>query len=446
MKKTIVAMLVSGTILFPGLSQAQTLEQSVAQSLATHPKIKEAFDLYQARLYQHDGAKGGYYPTIDLRGGVGYEKTDSPSTRRATGELTGDGSIDDSMTRKEAGISLRQMLFDGFNVSSNVARTDAAAQAQRLALISEAENTALRVAEVYLNMLRQQEILELSKQNLETHEQIRSDIQKRTDSGLGSTADQTQIDGRVARAYSNQAAAENNYRDAESEFIRVVNEVPKDLVQPVPNTQLLPATLEDALKTATEVHPTLLSSLQDIEEAKYQHEGSKSGFYPNVAFEVDQNWNEDIDAVKGRNDDLTAMVRMRYNLFRGGSDLAESKATSALYSQAKDIHLNAFRQVEEGTRLAWNAKESLAKQKVFLKEHVDASYDTVQAYKKQFGLGQRTLLDVLNTENELFEARRSYITAEYDSLLADYRILNATGGLLNAMNVQQPAEWQANNN
>lgn len=59
MKKTIVAMLVSGTILFPGLSQAQTLEQSVAQSLATHPKIKEAFDLYQARLYQHDGAKGG---------------------------------------------------------------------------------------------------------------------------------------------------------------------------------------------------------------------------------------------------------------------------------------------------------------------------------------------------------------------------------------------------
>ena len=84
MKKTIVAMLVSGAVLFPGLSQAQTLEQSVAQSLATHPKIKEAFDLYQARLYQHDGAKGGYYPTIDLRGGVGYEKTDSPTTR-ATG-------------------------------------------------------------------------------------------------------------------------------------------------------------------------------------------------------------------------------------------------------------------------------------------------------------------------------------------------------------------------
>ena len=423
-------------------AHAMTLTEAIQSTVENHPQIQASQNARLSADEEVKVAKGGYLPSVDVLAGYGRQNSDTPSTRA----LSPGTHNKETLTYGTSELRLRQMLFDGFNVSSNVARTDAAAQAQRLAMISEAENTALRVAEVYLNMLRQQEILELSKQNLETHEQIRSDIQKRTDSGLGSTADQTQIDGRVARAYSNQAAAENNYRDAESEFIRVVNEVPKDLVQPAPNSQLIPATLEDALKTATEVHPTLLSSLQDIEEAKYQHEGSKSGFYPNVAFEVDQNWNEDIDAVKGRNDDLTAMVRMRYNLFRGGSDLAESKATSALYSQAKDIHLNAFRQVEEGTRLAWNAKESLAKQKVFLKEHVDASYDTVQAYKKQFGLGQRTLLDVLNTENELFEARRSYITAEYDSLLADYRILNATGGLLNAMNVQPPAEWQANNN
>ena len=143
MKKTIVAMLVSGVTMLPALVQAQTLEESVGQALATHPKIKEAFDLYQARLYQHDGAKGGYYPTIDLRGGIGYEKVDSPTTRTAPSNST---TIDDSMTRKEAGISLRQMLFDGFNVSSNVSRTEAEANAQRLAMISEAENTALRVA------------------------------------------------------------------------------------------------------------------------------------------------------------------------------------------------------------------------------------------------------------------------------------------------------------
>ncbi|WP_043157589.1 TolC family outer membrane protein [Aeromonas diversa] len=438
MKTTVIAAIVSGLMLAPASLHAQSLEEAVAQALATHPKIKEAFDLYQARMYQHDGAKAGYYPTVDLTGGVGYSDVDNNTTRTGAGNP----NVDPTQTRKEAGLSLRQMIFDGFDTSNNVSRTEAEANAQRLAMISEAENTALRTAEVYLNVLRQQEILELSRRNLEVHEQIKGDITKRTDSGLGSTADQTQIEGRVARAYANMAAAENNYQDAQTEFVRVVNGMPKDLVAPVPDASKMPGSVNDALKVATELHPTLLSSLQDVEAAKYQNEGAKANFYPKVTFEVDQTWNEDTGGLNGRSDELTAMVRMRYNLLRGGADMAQTKATSALYSQAKDIHLNAFRQVEEGTRLAWNARESLTKQKDFIQQHVDASYETVQAYKKQFGLGQRTLLDVLNTENELFEARKSYITAEYDALLADYRVLNAMGRLLDGFQYKLPAEWQ----
>ena len=117
-------------------------------------------------------------------------------------------------------------------------------------------------------------------------------------------------------------------------------------------------------------------------------------------------------------------------------------STAALYSQAKEIHDNAYREVEEGTRLAWQARESLKKQKEFLQQHVESSYQTVSAYKQQFTLGQRTLLDVLNTENELFEARKSYVNANYDELFAQYRLLNAEGKLLDSLRVARPAEWQ----
>ena len=435
MKMKLLVLVMAGIMGAGQMAAAQTLEESVSQTLLSHPQIKEAFDLYQSRKYQIDEAKAGYYPKLDASAGVGPERIKSAGASERT-----------DMTRRDASITLTQMLFDGFDTNSNVNRTDAEAKAQKLSLQATAENTALRVTEVYLNMLRQQEIFELSKDNLATHEQILSDITKRTTSGVGSSADLTQIQGRVARAYSNMAAAQNNLDDAKAEYIRVVNSEPTDLVAPTAEGITLPATLDEALKKATTNNPVILSSNEDIEAAKYQHEGAKANNYPKVNVEAGQTWYDDADGVKGNKDEASVMLRVRYNLYNGGADDANIQATSALYSQAKDIHLNAFRQVEEGTRLAWNAKESLAKQKVFLKEHVDASYDTVQAYKKQFGLGQRTLLDVLNTENELFEARRSYITAEYDSLLADYRILNATGGLLNALNVQQPAEWQANNN
>lgn len=434
MRKSAIAVLVGAAMVLP--AHGQTLEEAVTQTLMTHPKVKEAFHLYQSRQYDQDEAFAGYLPKLDANAGIGYEYTDSPGVR------DGDLRADKTLTRKEAGLSLRQMLFDGFKTPSNVHRTRAEADAQRYMLLSDAENIALRVAEVYLDVLRQDEIVELSRRNLETHEQILSDIQRRTNSGVGSTADLNQINGRVARAYSNMTAAENNLRDAQSQFMSLVNDMPGDLRQPQPDANYVPPTLEDALVMAQENHPTLMSASFDVEAAHQQHRDAKSGFYPMVNLELDSNWNDDIDGVRGHNNDFTAMVRMRYNLFNGGADLARSRSTSALEMQAKDIHMNAHRQVEEGMRLAWAAYESLGRQKDFLRRHVESSFDTVDAYKKQFSLGNRTLLDVLNTENELFEARRSYINAEYDQLLAEYRIMNASGRLLEALRFTQPDQWQ----
>ncbi|PSJ40191.1 channel protein TolC [Zobellella endophytica] len=432
MKHSTVAALVLTALWLPSQAHSQTLEEAVTQALMTHPRVKESFHLYQSRQYDQDAAFAGYLPRLDASAGVGYERTDTPTID------------DESLTRRETGLSLRQMLFDGFKTSSNVGRTEAEAEAQRYTVLTTAENVALDVAEAYLDLLRHAEIVELSRLNLETHEQIMSDIQKRTDSGLGSSADFTQIQGRVARAYANMTSAENNLRDAESRFISLVNQAPAELRQPRPDANYMPATLDDALAKAQESHPTLTSASFDVEAARYQYEDAKAAFYPTLAVEVDQNWNDNIDGIEGRNDNLTAMLRMRYNLFNGGGDVARSRSASALEMQAKDIHMNAHRQVSEGTRLAWAAYETLGRQKDFLRQHVEASYRTVEAYKKQFTLGDRTLLDVLNTENELFEARRSYIEAEHDHLLAEYRIMNATGQLLDALRFTQPAQWAAN--
>ena len=412
------------------IAVAESLEQSVATTMLNHPQIKEAYDLYLARTHQIDQARAGYKPKVDLSAGVGPEWINAVGASDRT-----------DLTRKDAGITLRQMLFDGFDTSNNVDRTTSEAKAQRLTLFSTAEDVALRVTQVYLNVLKQQEIYDLSKENLATHEQILSDITKRTTSGVGSSADLTQIQGRVARAYSNMAAAQNNLDDAKAEYIRVVNSEPTDLVAPTAEGITLPATLDEALKKATTNNPVILSSNEDIEAAKYQHEGAKANNYPKVNVEAGQTWYDDADGVKGNKDEASVMLRVRYNLYDGGADDANIQATSALYSQAKDIHQNAYRQVEEGTRLAWQAMQTLRSQKEYQQQHVEYSYETVRAYRQQFTLGQRTLLDVLNTENELFEARSSLVTTQYDELYAQYRILNATGVLLDSMKVQKPAEW-----
>jgi adhesin transport system outer membrane protein len=144
--------------------------------------------------------------------------------------------------------------------------------------------------------------------------------------------------------------------------------------------------------------------------------------------------------VKGNNEDLTAMIRMRWNLFRGKHDEARREETALLINEAKEIRNNAIRQAEEGVRLSWASYQSTKAQLAFLEKHMAASKQTRKAYAKQFDIGQRSLLDLLDTENEVFESSKAFLTAEYTNQFAQYRILAGMGKLLDSLEVGSPAE------
>ncbi|CAH0535808.1 hypothetical protein VST7929_03282 [Vibrio stylophorae] len=414
-------------------AQAQSLEQAVAASLTSHPDLKEAFSEFKSREAEIDVVQGDYLPSVDLEAGIGYEYVDNDATSQP-------GRSKD-FDRRDARVTLRQLIWDGSRTIYNLDRTEAEAEAQRYQLLVSAEDTALRVVEVYLNFLEAYDVLKLSEDNVRIHKEIYKNIEKRANSGIGSTADLAQAEARIANALSNLLAAQNNLQDAQAEFIRVVNQYPSGLVNPSVDQDWIPLSLDEATQRARENHPVLQVAENDVMAAYAQHNMSKSAFYPTFTVEVSQLWEDDANGVEGENDEFSAMLRMRYNLLNGGSDRAESRRTAHQVNAAKAIRENSVRQLDEGTRLAWQAMELVMQQKTFLQEHVDASTDAVDAYKKQFRIGKRTLLDLLNTENELFEARKQYITAEYQEVYAQYRVIHATGLLLDALRVDMPSQW-----
>lgn len=451
-----IAIVLSLTLLSLS-AQSQTLEQAVAHTLDTNPDLRVAFNRFKAREEQVNQAMAGYMPTVDITGGYGYEQTDSVSTRRREniGDVDSKGVAE--LDRGEFGISLKQMLFDGFYTSSEVDRYSFEASADQWALLAAAEDMALNVSKVYLNYLRTNEVLKLAEKNLSSHKEIYDQIKQRTDSGIGSTADLSQITGRLARANANVISARNNFLDAKAQFIRVVEAEPVDLIQPVPDADMLPKDLNSGLAAAQESHPILKSAANDIRAAENERSSVQANYYPQVSLELNANWNNDIGGedgvsvipsqnVGGYSNDIVAMVRMRYNLFAGGKDLAREKETAYKLSEAKEIHQRAQREIVEGVNLAWNAFEMLASQKQYIRDHVIAAKDTQSAYTQQFNLGQRSLLDLLDTENELFEARKDYLQAEYDEITAEYRVLNSTGRLLDSLKVTRPEAWRGERN
>ncbi len=420
---------ISSAIAFSFSIQAQTLEQAVAITLATNPNIKSSYNEFVSKRYESKASDGAYLPSIDLDAGIGYEGIDP-----AEGPKT-------DKTRKEATVSLTQLLWDGSSTLNDMDRTAAEAESVRYQLLADAQDIALEVTKVYLDALQSYEVLALSESNLAVHKSIYKDIKRRADSGIGSTADVSQVEARIAKAHGNLLAAQNNLFDTHTQFEQLVGQIPLGLVFPSADENKLPYTLQDAIESAQKNHPVIKVSLVDVDAARFQYDQSKGVNYPTFTFEASQTWRDDAAGDDGRSDETLAMLRMRYNLYNGGSDSARSESMAYQLNKAKDLRDKTYRMVEEGLRLSWSALDLTVQQKEFLADHVDSASETVIAYEKQYKIGKRTLLDLLNTENELFEARKDYLDAKYAEQYAKYRVMNASGNLLDALYVETPKEW-----
>ncbi|WP_428803430.1 MULTISPECIES: TolC family outer membrane protein [Vibrio] len=412
-------------------SYSQTLEQAVAHTLKTNPEIKAAYNEFVSKRYLSDASGGAYLPSIDLDAGIGYE---------GINPAEGNGN-DTDLTRKDATLTLTQLLWDGSSTLNDMDRTAADAESIRFQLLSDAQDMALEVTKIYLDSTKAYEILSLSESNLATHKNIYKDIKRRVESGIGSTADMSQVEARIAKAHGNLLAAQNNLYDVHTQFKRIVGQSPLGLAFPMADQVAIPLTIDAAVDTAFDQHPVIKVAQADVDSAKYQYKQSKGVNYPTLSLEASQTWYDDAGGTVGSSDEFSAMVRMRYNLFNGGSDSDRIESYAYQLNKAKDFRDRTYRSVEEGLRLSWSALDLTVQQKEFLADHVDSASETVISYEKQYGLGKRTLLDLLNTENELFEARKGYIDAKYDEQYAKYRVMNASGNLLSALRVSTPDEW-----
>ncbi|KHL74316.1 channel protein TolC [Pseudomonas putida] len=408
--------------------QAQTLPEAMQKALEVHPEIQAGVNARVAADYQLRAAKGGYLPRVDVTAGYGREGTDSPST----------GNRWESLNRGESAIRLRQMVFDGFATSSEVGRQQATVNARAYSLMDTSERTALDVAQVYLDVLSRREMVRLAEENLRNHERILDQIKLRTSRGVGRLADLDQAEARLAQARNNLITEQTNLADANTNFLSVVGQMPDELSAPAPFIDLLPATLDEARAQMVESSPVLRSAESDITAAEKQYDAAKSSFYPRFDAELGRTADNNIDGTVGHNNEWQAMLRMNFNLYAGGSNKADLESKSYLANQALDIRNNALRQLNEELGLAWNAQENANAQLPIAQQYVDHSNRVRSAYQQQFSLGERTLLDLLDSENETFTAQRRLVEVKNIQLFTQYRIKATIGQLLKSQGVVAP--------
>lgn len=436
MARLIAIFMIVMSWVFASPAAAISLREAVKVALEANPEIGQAIANREATQFDLRQARGLYLPQVDLEGRYGAQNLSSPGTR-----LT--GTSDDVLGRKEAKLTLSQLIFNGFGrrgaVEEQASRVDAASHR----VYERSEFIGLAVVREYLEYGRLRRVIELAEENLRYHRKVLADVKKGAQEGTLSVADSQLAQERVYSAEAQLSLAREDLNAAAITFYKLIG-IPLDSYEGAPlSPGSLPGSLEDGIGVARQNSPVIQIAEAEVDAAYGVRKQANSELYPKLYLELQGRYGDDLDGVFGRETDLRAELVMRWNLYRGGIDIANKQAALRRIDEARFILDQAYRDVEETMRLAWNRRTLEAERLAELESSLAQLNLLVVSYQEQFKIGERTLLDLLNTQNNRFNTEVAVETARFAILFADYGVLAAAGTLLPTLQLRPPSQAAA---
>ncbi len=417
-------------------ASALTLKEAVDEALRSNPEILRSAQNREAVEFELRQARGLYLPTLDLEASVGGRKLDSPGRRRL-------GTEDDTLESTDVGLTFTQTLFDGGARRAEVERQAARVDGASFRVAERSEAIALAVSQEYFEILLQAEIVAIARKNANVLSGIVSDISSGVSGGTLTSADRTQGRERLLSARARLKEAEEDLAQAQIRFLRLVGVKLGSMKYPPSVSKALPRSVAEAVDIARRQNPRIAAASADVDAADALARGATAAYLPTVSFEANARVGNDIDGAEGRTSDLEAKVVARWNLYRGGRDLAVEQERIRRASESRMENAVVHREVQESIQSAWDKRSKRAEQASLLREQVSAAGSLVSSYRDQFRVGERSLLDVLSAQNTRFNTEVLAKTAQYAAVYADYQTLAAMGSLVRAFNLESAPQSEA---
>lgn len=407
-------------------AQSQPLADALAELIRDHPQIKSAYKTLASSREEINKATAGYMPTVNVGADVGHERIDSPTERGA-----GDGKIW-ARSKTTSSLTVTQNLFEGY------ATTSAARTARLNKLVSQAtlDTTAQTImmegVSAYIDVLRQLQLVDLGTQNEETI-QIQLNLEdERVQKGAGIAVDVLQAKSRLQLARERRVRFEGNLENAFSHYIQVFNKQPDldKLVEPVPAADLIPDTLEAAIDIALAENPQVQNSDRLVAVARERKRSARSDLYPTFDMVGSMNYEKHNSGTLGTRRDMSVILQANWDLFTGLTSRANIAQAAFDYAASKDNYTFAVRKVVESARVAWQNLKTMRKRLAQLENAVNIASEVFESRKKLRAAGKEQVLNVLDAESEVTNARINFASASFDERQAVYSLLLAMGRLV----------------
>ena len=404
------------------------LREAVQIAMESNPEIGQAIQNHDATGFELRQALGLYAPRVDLEASAGIQRLDSGSRRSL-------GIAGDALYPAQVGVVATLDLFDGGFRDAEVALQSARVDSASYRVLERSEFIALQIVRVYYQVLLQQHIVGLARENAAFHETMASDVAAAIDSGQLTEADRFQSIERVAAARARLTEAGVELAAAQIEFKTLVGMMPGAVNAPPRASRAIGDSLEIAIAKAIINNPRMLTAGADIDAASALVDQAQSAFAPKLSLEGRVATGYDISGASGVTNDASMRVSLRWNIFDGGIKDAQFQEEIRRESETKLVFDQTVREVEQAVRESWLRLKSQGELANVYQQQLSSSSELIASYREQFNIGDRSLLDVLDAQNTRFNVQVLQQTAQYSVMFAEYRVLAVSGDLLSFMGV-----------
>lgn len=422
MKKFILAGLL---VLSP--ANAIDLQDSLQEIVKTHPSIIGAEKEYQAVRLELEQARQGFRPTLDFEAEAGYEYDKNSTTRFK----------EDEFEVKGAKFILRQELFNSHGTHFDIKKSTAKAKSTFENYLDKTNQITFESITAYLNILKKYSLLNLAKENVDIHRRILKNVKIRLEQGIGKKSELERVAGRLAASQGKYVVKNNGYKESIYIFHKYLGRYVngEDLSIPSFNDELLPVTLEDALKALTRNHPVLKMGQYNIDTKYFEYKKFKMRFTPKIDLEVSEGWRQGFSGVIGEEKNFQAVVKFRYNLYNKGNDRDESSRMISMIHKENEVVKRLKRSLLNDLQLTWSGYRMLFSQMQAIRKNRFFMQKVLKSYKEEFKLGKRKLINILDAENEFQSAKSLLEKTKYDLMIAKFRILFTVGTIQRDLNL-----------
>ena len=406
-------------VLMVGPVAGQSLDESLAAAYSTNPTLRAARAQLRAVNEGVPQALSNWRPTVTVTGAAGRQRTDSKTILSSTDETT---------TPREASAVISQPLYRGGRTVAATARAENDVLAQRATLDSVEQSVLLRAATAYMDVWRDQSVLDLNINNERVLQRQLEASQDRFEVGELTRTDVAQSRTRLAVATSDRIAAEGSLSTSRAIFQEVVGLAPTVLVAPPPLDKL-PGSLDETVASAVDSNPNVLAATFAEKAAQKQVREVVGELLPTVSVDASVRHSNETSVSGSESDSARVLATVTVPLYQQGAVSSRVREAKQISSQRR-LEIDEVRRRQEQEAIsAWRALETARAQTRSFEAGVSSAEIALEGVRQENSVGARTVLDILDAEQELLDAKVNLVRSQRDTVVTGFQVLTAAGRL-----------------